>query len=66
LQSGQAPPRANCFNAPNPATGVVSMVCPVQVPGEKHYRRQDRLDEDVTRAEEEVREAERAYRRGTD
>lgn len=66
LRSGETPPRANCFNAPNPATGVVSMVCPVQVPGEKHYRRQDKLDEEVALAEDALRQAERDYRRGTD
>ena len=66
LQRGQNPPRANCFNAVDPANGVLSMVCPVQVPGEKHYDRLKRLDEDVANAEESLRDAERAYRRGTD
>jgi hypothetical protein len=66
LRAGQAPPRANCFNAVDPGSQVLSLVCPVQVPGENFYERQRMLDEDLARAEEELREAERAYRRGRD
>lgn len=40
--------------------------CPTRVPNDAYYERQKKLEEELKAAEEELAEAERAYRRGTD
>jgi hypothetical protein len=40
--------------------------CPRPIPNEAYFDRQKQLEEAVKKAEEEVTEAERAYRRGVD
>jgi hypothetical protein len=66
LEPGQQAPRANCFPAVDPGSGVALLICPLLVPGDSFYDRQKKLDDDLALAEEELRTAERAYRRGTD
>jgi hypothetical protein len=53
--------RSNCHKA---ADGRV--ICPGRVPSEAYYTRVQQLEDAVKRAEAEVEEAERAYRRGVD
>jgi hypothetical protein len=65
LRRGEAPPRANCFQAEDPS-GVATLNCPTQVPQESYYERRSKLDAELRKAEEELAAAERAYRRGTD
>jgi hypothetical protein len=65
LQSGQNPPRPNCFSSVDP-NGKPSLVCPQQVPQEGYYERRRQLEEALRLAEEELAAAEQAYRRGTD
>jgi multidrug resistance efflux pump len=65
LRSGEAPPRANCFNAVDP-NGAATLNCPTQVPQESYYERRKKLEDAVRDAEAELAAAERAYRRGTD
>lgn len=65
LQSGQNPPRPNCFSSVDP-NGKASLVCPQQVPQEGYYERRRQLEEALRAAEEELAAAEQAYRRGTD
>jgi hypothetical protein len=65
LKRGETAPRPNCFQAVDP-NGGASLICPQQVPLESYYERQRKLDEELKAAEEELADAERAYRRGTD
>lgn len=65
LQSGQNPPRPNCFASVDP-NGAASLICPQIVPQEGYYERRRQLEEALRAAEEELTLAERAYRRGTD
>jgi len=58
---GPQAPRSNCHKA---ADGRV--ICPGRVPSEAYYSRVQRLEDDVKRAEADVEDAERAYRRGVD
>ncbi len=65
LRRGEAPPRANCFDAVDP-NGAATLNCPTQVPQESYYERRKKLEDAVRDAEAELAAAERAYRRGTD
>lgn len=56
------PDKANCRPAVDGKKGAV--VCPSIVPGEPYYDRQRSLEEALRQAEEELGEAETAYRRG--
>lgn len=58
-------PRSNCRTAVG-ANGKSVLVCPTLVPGEAYYERVATLEAAVKHAEEDVEEAERAYRRGVD
>lgn len=58
-------PRSNCREVVG-VDGKKAMMCPALVPGEAYYERMRLLDEAVARAEVEVEEAQRAYRRGVD
>jgi len=58
-------PRLNC--ASQKATdGRAIWNCPTPIPGEAYFSRQKALEEAVQKAEEDLAEAERAYRRGVD
>ena len=46
--------------------GKSSIVCPALVPSERYYDRMRGLEEEVRKAEEELADAEAAYRRGMD
>ena len=59
------PPRSNCM-ADRTSDGKPVWNCPRPIPGEAYFERQQKLEEAVRKAEEEVVEAERAYRRGVD
>ena len=59
------PPRANCQGAVG-SDGKAIWNCPRQIPMESYFERRQNLEEAVKKAEEEVAEAERAYRRGVD
>jgi hypothetical protein len=59
------PPRLNCMATKTP-DGRAAWNCPTPVPGEAYYDRQKVLEEALRTAEEELAEAERAYRRGVD
>ena len=59
------PPRQNCMTDKAP-DGRAVWNCPTPIPGESYYARQKTLEEAVQKAEEELAEAERAYRRGVD
>lgn len=65
LKRGEKPPRPNCISSVDPH-GAASLICPHTVPGEAYYERRRKADEELRLAEEELAEAERAYRRGTD
>jgi hypothetical protein len=59
------PPRSNCMS--NTTTdGKAVWNCPRPIPTDAYFSRQDKLEEAVKKAEEELTEAERAYRRGVD
>jgi hypothetical protein len=63
---GRTPaPRQNCMSE-KAADGRPLWNCPTPIPNESFYTRQKALEEAVQQAEEEVAEAERAYRRGVD
>lgn len=66
LAAGQSPPNRNCFTTKNPRTGAEVLNCSTRVPNDAYYDRQKKLEEELKAAEEELAEAERAYRRGTD
>jgi len=59
------PPRSNCMSQVS-SDGKPIWLCPRPVPGEKYYDRQKKLEEALAKAEEELADAERAYRRGVD
>jgi hypothetical protein len=59
------PPRSNCMAQSTPE-GRDIWICPRSIPGEAYFSRQEKLEEALRRAEEELAEAERAYRRGVD
>ena len=58
-------PRSNCMSQVTP-DGKAIWICPRPVPGQAYYERQEKLEEAVRKAEEELDEAQRAYRRGVD
>ena len=58
-------PRLNCMSQ-KASDGRAIWNCPTPVPGEGYFSRQKALEESVQKAEEELAEAERAYRRGVD
>ena len=58
-------PRSNCREVVR-ADGKKGLMCPSLVPNEGYYDRIAALEEEVKRAEKDLDEAERAYRRGTD
>lgn len=58
-------PRSNCREVTK-ADGKKSLMCPALVPNEDYYDRIAALEEAIKRAELELEEAERAYRRGAD
>jgi hypothetical protein len=57
-------PRSNCRVEGSGNSKV--LMCPTFVPSTEHYEKVARLEEDVRKAEEELAEAERAWRRGVD
>jgi hypothetical protein len=59
------PPRANCQSTVG-SDGKAVWNCPRQIPTESYFDRREKLEEAVKKAEEELVEAERAYRRGVD
>jgi hypothetical protein len=59
------PPRLNCMGE-QAADGRAVWNCPTPIPNESYYARQKSLEEALQKAEEELAEAERAYRRGVD
>jgi hypothetical protein len=58
-------PRQNCMGETTSA-GRTVWNCPTPIPGEAYFDRQKTLEEALQKAEEELAEAERAYRRGVD
>jgi hypothetical protein len=58
-----ATPRSNCRQVPG-ADGKPQLMCPALVPGEAYYARIKELEDAVAKAEEDLDNAERAYRRG--
>lgn len=58
-------PRTNCRTAPGPG-GKPVLICPTAVPNSDYYERTQKLEDEVKRAEEDVAQAEIAYRRGVD
>ena len=59
------PPRTNCMSSTT-SDGRAEWNCPRQVPNDAYFDRQGKLEEAVRKAEEELAEAEQAYRRGVD
>jgi hypothetical protein len=57
--------RSNCRQATD-ANGKAFFICPAVVPNEEYFGRQGRLEEAVKKAEEELSDAQAAYRRGVD
>jgi hypothetical protein len=58
-----ATPRSNCRQVPG-KDGKPQLMCPALVPGEAYYARVKELEDAVAKAEEELENAEQAYRRG--
>lgn len=58
-------PRGNCM-ATKTSDGKSIWNCPRPIPNDAYFDRQQKLEEAVKKAEEELAEAERAYRRGVD
>jgi len=56
--------RTNC--RPDERDGKKTIVCPVSIPTQVYYDRISRMQDEVKRAEKDVEDAERAYRRGID
>lgn len=56
--------RSNCRTVEN--DGKKSVLCPVSTPNEAYYDHIAKLEAEVKKAEEEVADAERAYRQGVD
>jgi len=63
--SNTPPPRNNCMSGTTP-DGKAIWNCPRPIPNEAYFERQQKLEEAVRKAEEDLVEAERAYRRGVD
>jgi Domain of unknown function (DUF4124) len=61
----QGVPRSNCTPGRD-ANGNVFLMCPSPVPGDAYYERIRKLDEAVTKAEDDLAAAQQAYRRGVD
>jgi hypothetical protein len=59
------PTKSNCRVVPNQA-GKPGVVCPALVPNELYYDRIKGLEDALRQAEEELGEAQQAYRRGVD
>ena len=59
------PAKSNCRVVPN-AAGRSTLVCPALVPNELYYERIKGLEDALRQAEDELNQAEQAYRRGTD
>lgn len=59
------PPRSNCMSQKT-SDGKSVWNCPRPIPGEAYFERQAKLEEALRKAEEELADAERAYRRGVD
>ena len=59
------PPRGNCM-ASKGSDGRAIWNCPRPIPNDAYFERQKQLEDAVKKAEEELTEAERAYRRGVD
>jgi hypothetical protein len=59
------PTKSNCRVVPNQA-GKPGVVCPALVPNELYYDRMKGLEDALHQAEEELADAQRAYRRGVD
>ena len=59
------PPRLNCMSQ-KASDGRAIWNCPTPIPGEAYFSRQKELEEAVQKAEEDLAEAEQAYRRGVD
>lgn len=60
-----ATPRSNCRQVAG-ADGKPQLMCPALAPGEAYYARMKELEDAVAKAEEDLDNAERAYRRGVD
>jgi len=58
-------PRSNC-RVVTASDGKTTLICATMVPNEAYRDRQQKLEEAVRQAEEEVAAAEQAYRRGVD
>jgi hypothetical protein len=58
-------PRSNC-SVITGTDGKSTLVCPTMIPNEAYRERQQKLEEAVRQAEEELAAAEQAYRRGVD
>ena len=58
-------PRQNCMGETT-SGGRTVWNCPTPIPGEAYFERQKALEEALQKAEEELADAERAYRRGVD
>lgn len=59
------PPRSNCMSQKT-SDGKAVWNCPRPIPTDGYFSRQEKLEEAVKKAEEELADAERAYRRGVD
>ena len=58
-----ATPRSNCRQVTG-ADGKPQLMCPALVPGEAYYARMKELEDAVAKAEEDLEQAQQAYRRG--
>lgn len=58
-----ATPRSNCRQVTG-ADGKPQLMCPALVPGEAYYARVKELEDAVAKAQEDLDNAEQAYRRG--
>jgi hypothetical protein len=63
---GNAARRSNCFVAMGKQTGKSGVVCPTIIPNQAYRERIAALEDAVKKAEEDVSDAETAYRRGVD
>jgi hypothetical protein len=59
------PPRTNCMSQVT-TDGRAVWNCPRPIPNDAYFERQHELEEAVKQAEDELADAERAYRRGVD
>jgi hypothetical protein len=65
MDPSQAGGRSNCTLSRDP-NGRISAMCPTPVPGDAYYDRIRKLDEAVSKAEDDLAAAQLAYRRGVD